>query len=394
MPAGAAAPISMPSSAAASTTAIICCSPATARRSPISSAIGALDTLRAAGRGGDPVRRSGDRRALGGAAQSRRGAVVGAAARRGGCRAAGRAIISRRCGCARAGAGDTVAAACSIRDSVAVPPVVGAARGRRAQHRRRGRRRPGCSGGSCARRSGRAPRPAGRCCRARGCRKAWSIRRSRMLRARGAEIRFGARLRALGFADGSRRELGFDGGTRRARPRATASILAVPAAIAARLVPGPRRARRLRADRQCALPRSTAPPDAPLFVGVIGGTAEWVFRKREVLSVTVSAADRLVDRPAEELREHAVARCRRSPSALPPQPGSAGAHRQGAARDVSRHAGAAARAGRRPRRAGTIFALPAIMSIPACPPRSKALFAPALPRPRRCASAASVAGGD
>jgi hypothetical protein len=43
--------------------------------------------------------------------------------------------------------------------------------------------------------------------------------------------------------------------------------------------------------------------DAPWFVGVIGGTAEWVFRKPGVLSVTVSAADPLIDRPAEELAE-------------------------------------------------------------------------------------------
>ncbi len=37
--------------------------------------------------------------------------------------------------------------------------------------------------------------------------------------------------------------------------------------------------------------------------GIIGGTAEWVFSKREVVSVTVSAADRIVDRPADELRD-------------------------------------------------------------------------------------------
>jgi predicted NAD/FAD-dependent oxidoreductase len=43
------------------------------------------------------------------------------------------------------------------------------------------------------------------------------------------------------------------------------------------------------------------PDGAPYFVGLIGGTAEWVFRKREVLSVTVSAADRLVDTDAEAL---------------------------------------------------------------------------------------------
>jgi hypothetical protein len=39
----------------------------------------------------------------------------------------------------------------------------------------------------------------------------------------------------------------------------------------------------------------------PLFAGIVGGTAEWVFRKPGVIAVTVSAADRLVDRPAEEL---------------------------------------------------------------------------------------------
>jgi hypothetical protein len=36
---------------------------------------------------------------------------------------------------------------------------------------------------------------------------------------------------------------------------------------------------------------------------VIGGAAEWIFRKRGVLSVTVSAADRFVERAAPELRD-------------------------------------------------------------------------------------------
>jgi hydroxysqualene dehydroxylase len=44
------------------------------------------------------------------------------------------------------------------------------------------------------------------------------------------------------------------------------------------------------------------PSGSPLFVGVIGGVAEWIFRKRAVLSVTASAADRLVDLPGEQLR--------------------------------------------------------------------------------------------
>jgi hypothetical protein len=45
-----------------------------------------------------------------------------------------------------------------------------------------------------------------------------------------------------------------------------------------------------------------APPvGMPLFAGLVGGTAEWVFRKQGVVSVTVSAADRIVERDAGEL---------------------------------------------------------------------------------------------
>ncbi len=122
-----------------------------------------------------------------------------------------------------------------------------------------------------------------------------------MLRARGAEIRFGTRLRGISFAENRVAALDFDGG-----PVDIASdscvILAVPAAVAARLVP-----ELVVPDDHAPIVnahyRASAPARAPPFIGVVGGTAEWVFRKREVLSVTVSAADALVDRPAEELAE-------------------------------------------------------------------------------------------
>ena len=42
--------------------------------------------------------------------------------------------------------------------------------------------------------------------------------------------------------------------------------------------------------------RATAPAGAPAMVGVIGGTAEWVFAFPDRLSVTVSAADHLMAR--------------------------------------------------------------------------------------------------
>ncbi len=42
------------------------------------------------------------------------------------------------------------------------------------------------------------------------------------------------------------------------------------------------------------------PHDAP-FVGVVGGTAHWVFRRGDVFSVTVSAAEDLVDQSASDI---------------------------------------------------------------------------------------------
>ena len=58
------------------------------------------------------------------------------------------------------------------------------------------------------------------------------------------------------------------------------------------------------------------------FIGLIGGTAEWVFVKRGHVSVTISAANRMVDQDAEAIAravwpdvraalEPARSRCRR-----------------------------------------------------------------------------------
>jgi hydroxysqualene dehydroxylase len=122
-----------------------------------------------------------------------------------------------------------------------------------------------------------------------------------ILRVHGAEIHFGARLRALNFGPDRVSGLVFDAEAIEFGEDDRV-ILAVPAVDAARLVPtltvpvafSPI----VNAHFRCA-----APPGSPLFVGVVNGTAEWIFRKRELLSVTVSAADRMVDLPADALRE-------------------------------------------------------------------------------------------
>jgi hydroxysqualene dehydroxylase len=120
------------------------------------------------------------------------------------------------------------------------------------------------------------------------------------LRRHGAVSHFTARLRALDLSDDRVSSLRFESG---AVELATEDevILATPDPVAARLVPGlvvpERHSPIVNAHFRC-----TAPPGSPLFVGVIGATAEWIFRKPQVLSVTISAADRIIDHPAEELR--------------------------------------------------------------------------------------------
>ncbi len=115
----------------------------------------------------------------------------------------------------------------------------------------------------------------------------------------GAAIRYGRLLRAIENRDDRITRLRFDDGDEVIADR-QAVVLAVPPAAATRLLPAivtPDEFRAiLNAHFLCSVP-----DHAPLFVGVIGGTAEWVFRKRQVLSVTISAADRFVDMPSEEL---------------------------------------------------------------------------------------------
>jgi hydroxysqualene dehydroxylase len=117
----------------------------------------------------------------------------------------------------------------------------------------------------------------------------------------GTEIRFGTRLKALSLEGNRVAELLFDGEAVALQPEESA-ILAIPAAVAARIVPDlvvpDDYAPIVNAHYRC-----TAPSEAPLFLGVVGGTAEWVFCKRDVVSVTVSAADRIVGHAAEALRQ-------------------------------------------------------------------------------------------
>jgi len=115
----------------------------------------------------------------------------------------------------------------------------------------------------------------------------------------GAEVRFGARLRALVRSSERVEALEFEG-ERVGLDTEDVVVLAVTAPVAQRLLPESSAPDEFRAILKAHY-RVRAPAESPLMIGVLGGIAEWVFRKAEVLSVTVSAADPLIDRPAEEL---------------------------------------------------------------------------------------------
>lgn len=116
-------------------------------------------------------------------------------------------------------------------------------------------------------------------------------------------IRFGHRLRKIErAADGAAISLVFNSGEIPVGGRDHV-VLALPAEAAAPLLPGvpmpdrfhPILNAHFRLDRPVALPGGLP------WLGLVGGVAEWLFRRDDIVSVTVSAADTLIDRPADEL---------------------------------------------------------------------------------------------
>jgi squalene-associated FAD-dependent desaturase len=120
----------------------------------------------------------------------------------------------------------------------------------------------------------------------------------RWLAARGARLLTGRRVTALGIRDARVVALATAEGTEDVA--GDDIVLAVPAPVAADLLPGLVVPRAFSAILNVHF-RRDAPRGPAGFTGVIGGTAEWVFVKPGIVSVTVSAANRLIDLPAAEL---------------------------------------------------------------------------------------------
>jgi phytoene dehydrogenase-like protein len=119
------------------------------------------------------------------------------------------------------------------------------------------------------------------------------------LRQSGVDIRLGRRLISLKLEGDRATALSFADGDEAVATQESV-ILAVPPWAAAELLPG-----LTVPDAFCAIVNAhfkiAPPPGAPTLVGLIGGTAEWVFAFSDRLSVTVSAADRLLEMDTDDL---------------------------------------------------------------------------------------------
>jgi squalene-associated FAD-dependent desaturase len=139
------------------------------------------------------------------------------------------------------------------------------------------------------------------------------------LQQRGATVRMEHQLRALRF--GAERIEALEFGTETiALDAADAVILTVPPYSAASLVRGLEVPTEFRAIVNAHF-RIEPPAEQPAILGVLNGTVQWLFAFPGRLSVTISAGDRLIDAPREELARTIwaeVSSLTGLPPALPP----------------------------------------------------------------------------
>jgi squalene-associated FAD-dependent desaturase len=120
-----------------------------------------------------------------------------------------------------------------------------------------------------------------------------------VLAREGAEIRTGHRISALTTEHGRVTALAGPEGAIPV-PAHESVVLATPASVAATLLPGTMAPDAYEAILNLHF-KAAFPPGEAGFIGLVGGLAEWVFFKPGIASVTISAANRLLDAPAERL---------------------------------------------------------------------------------------------
>ena len=120
-----------------------------------------------------------------------------------------------------------------------------------------------------------------------------------MLQEAGADVRLSRRLLGVKLENGRAIGLTFSDGEEALGPQDRV-VLAVPPWTAQELLPGIAAPDSFRAIVNAHF-RIVPPAGASLMTGVIGGMAEWIFAFSDRLSVTVSAADRLLELDTDAL---------------------------------------------------------------------------------------------
>jgi squalene-associated FAD-dependent desaturase len=136
------------------------------------------------------------------------------------------------------------------------------------------------------------------------------------LRVRGAEMRLGRRLLSIERSGDHISVLHFADGPVALNP-GDGVVLAVPAPVAGDLLPGLTVPDAFESILNLHYLAEAPVREAP-FVGIVGGVAEWVFIKPGIVSVTISAANRLADVPSESLAAQVWPDVRAACPTLPP----------------------------------------------------------------------------
>jgi hypothetical protein len=124
------------------------------------------------------------------------------------------------------------------------------------------------------------------------------------IQGKGGILRLGDRLRAIEFADGRAVKLCFSE-TDETLDSHDRVVLAIPPQATAQLLPTlevPLASSAI-VNAHYRLERPGTLPGGAALLGLIGGAAQWLFVRGDVVSVTVSAADRLADRATDTISE-------------------------------------------------------------------------------------------
>ncbi len=112
------------------------------------------------------------------------------------------------------------------------------------------------------------------------------------LQARGGEIRFGARARTIRYDHSRATSIRLTGETIELGPHDQV-VVAVPPTVAATLVPGITVPTEFRGILNAHFRLGVTAPEVSIL-GVVGGATEWIFRHGDLVSVTISAAEKLL----------------------------------------------------------------------------------------------------